>query len=62
MGLFVNNILRRDTPEGEILECDRILWIDRAKDVVVTISIIDANGLPQYRILSELLNELYKLN
>lgn len=58
MNLFVNNVLRRDTLEGKIQDCERILWIDRDKDAVVTISIIDKNGLPKWGHLSELQNEL----
>ncbi|CAM3502271.1 hypothetical protein BRIN106911_16485 [Brevibacillus invocatus] len=30
MSLFVNNVLKRDTPEGKMQDCERILWIDRA--------------------------------
>lgn len=58
MKLLVNNVLRRDTAEGKIEECERVLWIDREKDVVITISIINKNGLPKWGLLSELLNEL----
>ncbi|WP_317953345.1 Mu transposase C-terminal domain-containing protein [Paenibacillus chitinolyticus] len=54
----MNNVLRRDSDEGKIQECERILWIDRTKDCVVTISIIDMNALPKTIILSELETEL----
>jgi len=57
MPLFVNNVLRRDNDEGKVQDCERILWIDRTKDCVVTISILDDNALPRTAILSELEGE-----
>jgi len=43
---------------AQLVDCERVLWMDRDKDAVVTISIIDKNGLPQLKVLSELEKEL----
>jgi hypothetical protein len=57
MSIFINNVLKREEAD-EQLECERILWIDREKDVVITISIIDDNALPQYKSFSNMQDEM----
>ncbi|NBD25547.1 Mu transposase C-terminal domain-containing protein [Paenibacillus glycinis] len=54
MSLFVNNVLKRNSDESGRLESERILWIDRAQNCAITISIIDKSALPQEKMLSEL--------
>lgn len=58
MSLFVNNVLKSESLDGKLQSCERILWMDRKQDTVITISIIDKNGLPKWGHLSELQNEL----
>ncbi|WP_165452830.1 Mu transposase C-terminal domain-containing protein [Paenibacillus thalictri] len=52
MEFFVNNLFDRRDDEAKVVDCDRILWINRDMDLVVTISIIDKNGLPKFKSLS----------
>ncbi|WP_308636531.1 Mu transposase C-terminal domain-containing protein [Paenibacillus silvisoli] len=57
MNVFVNNVLKREQ-DGKLLDSERVLWIDTEKDVVITISIINENALPQFKVLSNMKNEL----
>jgi len=52
MGLFVNNLFDRRDHESKLVDCERILWMDKEKDIVVTISILDKKGLPELKSLS----------
>ncbi|TYS59359.1 transposase [Sutcliffiella horikoshii] len=58
MSIFVNNILESMDGNAQLLDCERVLWMDREEDAVVTISIIDRKGLPNLKVLSELEKEL----
>lgn len=58
MGIYVNNILEWMDKDAKMVDCERVLWIDRKEDAVVTISIINKKGLPILRILSSLEKEL----
>lgn len=57
MSIFINNVLKREE-NGKLLDCERVLWINKEKDAVITISIINDNALPLYKSLSNLQNEL----
>ncbi|MFD1780814.1 hypothetical protein ACFSFW_19355 [Fredinandcohnia salidurans] len=57
MSIFVNNIFQTMDDEAKLLDCERVLWIDREKDAAVTISIIDKKGLPNLKVLSTLERE-----
>lgn len=59
MSLYVNNILEFMDEEAKMLNRERILWIDRKEDTVVSISIIDdKKGVPNLKVLSTLEKEL----
>ncbi|EST51581.1 DNA-binding protein [Brevibacillus panacihumi W25] len=57
MRLFVNNVFEYKK-DGKLIECERVLWMNREKDAVITISIIDKKALPVRKILSELEQEI----
>ncbi|WP_440960850.1 hypothetical protein ACN6KS_26950 [Paenibacillus nitricinens] len=54
MELFVNNLFDRRDQDVKLVDCERILWLDHSKDLVVTISIIDKKGLPMLKSLSSM--------
>lgn len=58
MSIFVNNILESMDDKAQLLDCERVLWMNRDEDAAVTISIIDKKGLPNLKVLSELEKEL----
>ncbi|MGO4350134.1 hypothetical protein AB4Z45_32185 [Paenibacillus sp. MCAF9] len=58
MELFVNNLFDRRDDEAKLVDCERVLWMNHRKDLVVTISIIDKKGLPQLKSLSAMQLEI----
>lgn len=58
MNIFVNYVLELMGDNAELVDCERILWMNRDKDAVIVISIIDRKGLPQLKVLSEIEQEL----
>ncbi|WP_243357116.1 transposase family protein [Bacillus litorisediminis] len=58
MSIYLNSILELMDDEAKLLDCQRVLWLDREKDLVVTISIIDKKGLPSLKVLSTLEQEI----
>ncbi|GFZ94053.1 transposase [Paenibacillus marchantiophytorum] len=52
MELYVSNLFDRRDGEAKLIDCERILWMNRDKDLVVTISILDKKGLPVLKSLS----------
>ncbi|MBG9787028.1 Mu transposase C-terminal domain-containing protein [Brevibacillus laterosporus] len=57
MNVFVNNLFEYKRNET-LLECERVLWINRKEDIVITISIINENALPTRKELSVLEEEI----
>jgi putative transposase len=49
MELFVNDLFEKRDDDCKVVDCERILWMNREKDLVVTISIIDEKGLPKFK-------------
>lgn len=58
MQLFVNTLLEKRDAEQKLVDCERVLWLNLAEDVAVTISIIRKNGLPEFKRASSLEQEL----
>ncbi|WP_028543339.1 Mu transposase C-terminal domain-containing protein [Paenibacillus taiwanensis] len=58
MNLFVNNLFDRRDQEAKLVDCERVLWINHEKDVVVVISIIDKRGVPRMKSLSAMRLEI----
>jgi len=54
MSLYVNSLLDYRDDEAKLTDCERVLWIDRDKDVVVTISILNKKGVPKLKCFSSL--------
>lgn len=52
MSLFVNNLLDHRNEEAKLTDCERVLWINRDKDIIVTISILNKKGVPKLNSLS----------
>lgn len=43
---------------AKLVDCERVLWMNRDEDTVITISIIEKKGLPQLKVLSVVEQEL----
>jgi len=52
MSLFVNNLLDHRNEEEKLMDCERVLWVNRDNDTVVTISILSNKGVPSVKSLS----------
>jgi len=52
MSLFVNTLLDHRNDEAKLLDCERVLWVNRDNDTVVTISILSDKGVPRLKSLS----------
>ncbi|NHN31616.1 Mu transposase C-terminal domain-containing protein [Paenibacillus agricola] len=58
MRVYLNNIFEKRDEAAELVGCDRVLWMHRETDIVITISVVEKSPLPIFRSLSELEGEL----
>lgn len=58
MSIFVKSVIELMDDKAKLIDCERVLWMNREEDVVITISIIDKNGLPQLKVLSAVEQDL----
>jgi putative transposase len=56
--VFLNNIIERRDGEAKIIGCDRVLWIHRDSEIVVTISLVEKSPLPTIRNIGTIEGEL----
>src|SRR5690606_9257609 len=51
-------LLEKRDAESKLVDCERVLWLNQSEDCVVTISIIRKNGLPEFKRISSIEQEL----
>ena len=58
MELFINTLLEKRDAESKLVDCERVLWLNQSEDCAVTISIIKKTGVPEFKRISSIEQEL----
>ncbi|MCM3341599.1 hypothetical protein M3650_23985 [Paenibacillus sp. MER TA 81-3] len=58
MELFINTLLEKRDSESKLVDCERILWLNQSEDCAITISIIRKTGVPGFKRISSIQQEL----